>query len=150
VTTLELARALLAALIALTHPPRDARRRIDANEDSIIQAASDAADLHSVPVGIVLGVGFLETHLGTDAGEGGGFGAPVDSRHRHTAGTAANAAHILSRGHQICGPWIRAIHFFRCGRCSCPRLVGYESPYATRLVERVYESAGVEAPPTMR
>lgn len=119
--------------------------------EQIAALVDDAEESYGVPAGVLLVVGFLETHLGTDHGEGGNWGAPIDARHRHTAGTAFNAAHVLAVGFGTCHTWLRAITYYRSGHCVfARRLVGYEAPYALRLIERIYDTAGVERPERLR
>jgi hypothetical protein len=71
-----------------------------------------------VPLEVIVPVAFRETHLGCDAQEGGGWGAPISASRRHTAGTHRNAARILAVGFQLCGTWDRAIYRFRTGHCT--------------------------------
>lgn len=70
------------------------------------------------PTPLIAAIGFLESHLGCDAGEGGGWGAPVSRRQRHIAGTHHHAAVILERSWLICGrDWQRAVTRFHSGLC---------------------------------
>ena len=143
---------LLSALLSLTpRVPQPQRGRIDRQFDKIAEDVTAASEASGVPPSILLTVGFLESHLGVDAGEGGNYGAPVDHLHRHTAGTALHAARALARSYEICGTWFRAITRFRSGLCVFPRhLVGYEAPYAVRMIERIHALAGVPLPEHLR
>ena len=69
------------------------------------------------PVELVAAVGFAETHLGCDSGEGGNWGAPISPLQRHTAGTHMHAAVALVHGYQRCHSWDGAIMRFRTGLC---------------------------------
>jgi len=121
---------MLAALFAVMgHSP--AQARMERARDSIIADADAASSLHDVPVELLLVVGYLETHLGTDAGEGGGWGAPIDRRHRHTAGTAATAARVLRTSFAVCGSWRGAVSRFRSGLCRPP---GFAVDYVRRAM----------------
>lgn len=71
-----------------------------------------------VPVLVMAAVAFQETHLGCDRGEGGGWGAPIDRFHRHTAGTHVQAAQSLVNGMGACGSWEGAVIRFRTGACA--------------------------------
>lgn len=142
-------RALLLALLAIFHrtPHMACLAR---HADSIVRRAEAARVEHAVPPGVLLSVGFLESHLGCAPGSGGNWGAPVSSRHRHTAGTSDHAARSLATGYRVCGTWGGALGWFRCGRCRCPRMVGYDPDFAARVVERVYREARVPMPDHMR
>ena len=147
------AALLLAALLALSRPPAEIRRRLDARRDAIVAQAARAADAHGVPVGLLLVVAFLESHVGQDRGSGGCWGAPASPRRRNVAGTAAHSARALARSFEVCGgaSWLRAVTRYRSGRCVFRRrLVGYEAPYAIGLVARVYQQAGLPPPPGLR
>jgi hypothetical protein len=110
-------RLLLTALLAtFTHMP--ARHCIERRFDEITTAAGDASDRFGVPPALLLSVGFHETWLGCHGERD--WGAPVDRRHRHTAGTPADAAASLAIGLRVCGTWNGAITRFRSGLCSVP------------------------------
>lgn len=136
---------LLAALLAL-FPHTPAYGRILQQRDHIISEATIAAQTYNVPPSVLLSVGFHETHLGTDYGEGGNWGAPIDARHRHTAGTAHSAARILARGYEYCHhSWRGAIGFFRSGICAAPRNQNYVNS-VVRTVNRLHQRTNT-APP---
>lgn len=136
------ARTLLTTLLALYRPPGRVRPCLDARAEEIATAAADAQERHGVPAEVLLAVGLLETHLGCDAGEGGGWGAPIDRRHRHAAGGPEHAARALAWGFRRCGDWEAAVAHYRCGLCRCPPLRGYSAPTAMRIARRVRERAG--------
>ena len=142
----EAVRALLAALLSLYRPPAATRERIDRTRDAIVTAVTEAAEQHGVPPAVLLVVGFSETHLGTDVGEGGGWGAPVDRRHRHTAGNAGHAARSLAWGYRHCGTWQMAVAFFRTGPCRPRHPSGYTAAGTMRIVARVSALAGAAVP----
>lgn len=73
------------------------------------------------PVELTAAVAFAETHLGCDINEGGNWGAPIDSTHRHTAGTHLSAVRVLSQGFTRCGSWDGAVLRFRTGLCNPAR-----------------------------
>ena len=93
----EMVSALLAALLALLPPiPHPQRERIHLQREKIVSMATASSAHYRVPPSVLLVVGFMETHLGTDDGEGGGWGAPIDAQHPHKAGTSDHAARILA------------------------------------------------------
>lgn len=101
-----------------------------------------------VPMGVILVVGFSETHLGSDAHEGGNWGAPIDAAHRHTAGAPIQAARVLARSYQVCGnDWQRAVARFRSGLC-VPHNPVHQRYVAnvTSLVRRMYVRTGDPLP----
>jgi hypothetical protein len=91
-------------------------------------------------------VAFMETHLGTDDGEGGGWGAPIDAQHPHKAGTSDHAARILARGRKTCGSWEGAVSWFRSGQCSPPPFAEKYVRDGLRLIERMHRRAALRAP----
>jgi len=142
-------RALFLALVALfSRGPHAAC--IAGHAETTVRRAESAETNYGVPAGVLLTVGFLETHLGCANGSGGNWGAPVDRAHRHTAGTSDSAARSLQTGFRRCGTWQGALGWFRCGHCRCPRMQGYDPDFAGRLVERVYRRAQVAVPEHLR
>lgn len=135
---MQLVHILLTTLLA-TFPrvPQPQRGRIDERRESIVAAAAAASAAHGVPPEILLVVGFLETHLGTDSGEGGNWGAPISRSRRHTAGTPDHAASALAAGYRVCGTWFGAVSRFRCGLCRCPKLHGYAAAAVMRRAEQI-------------
>lgn len=107
---------ILTALLALLPGPQS--RCIERHRPQIVAAAVSGERDRGVPAAVLLVVGFAETHLGCDAGEGGGWGAPIDMRHRHQAGTSDHAARALARSYAVCGTWAGAIGRFRSGLCT--------------------------------
>lgn len=142
---MDLVARLLVSMLAVL-PPTPLRRRIDARREMIVATATAGQELYGVPPALVLAVGFLESRWGADPRSGGSWGTPVDMRHRNVAGPPVGAARALASSYRVCGTWLGAVHRFRCGLCRCPRLVGYEAPYALGLAERALAHAG-EAPP---
>lgn len=140
-----MAHLVLAALLAM-FPHNPQRACMLARADAIAEQADAAAAHWHVPAGLLLVVGFLETHDGCDAGEGGGWGSPIDRRHRHTAGTADSTARGLAHSYAACGTWLGALHRYRVGLCNGRERVGYSAETAWRLFERVRLRAGVTAP----
>jgi hypothetical protein len=116
---IEVTRVLLVALLSLFHqfPTRSC---VEQRFDRITEQAQNAENKYGVPSGILMTVAFHETHLGCDANEGGGWGAPISRFHRHVAGTPNHAANVLRRSFDVCRSWEGAINRFRCGACDCP------------------------------
>ena len=140
------AAAFLAALLALLPVPAARRACIVARRDAIIAQADAAALADGVPVGVLLVVAFLESHIGCAPRSGACWGAPIDPRHRQTAGNARSASRALAWGYRRCHTTLGAISHFRSGRCVSGRLVGYRPEDAVRLLDRVTaRAAGVAA-----
>jgi hypothetical protein len=139
---------LLAALLALYPGPRS--RDIERRRESIVAMATHSSETYNVPPAVLLTVGFLETHLGTDANEGGGWGAPINRHHRHVAGTSDSAARILARSLEVCGTWERAIARFRSGLCVAPLSMRRYVRTALQLVARISARAEVPLPDHLR
>jgi len=117
-----LAALLFSALLAI-YPHMNYRPCVESHRESIIAHAVSGAEEHNVPVGIVMVVGFLETHWGCNPASGGCWGAPIDPQHRGTAGTPNQAARALATSYRVCGErygWLGAVNRFRCGLCVCP------------------------------
>lgn len=130
--------ALLLAFPSLAHRPCVIARR-----EQIAAAAEAAARRHEVPVGLLLAVAVLESHLGCNPRSGGCWGAPISRDRRHTAGTADHAASALALGLRRCGSDEGAIAHFRWGRCRVPRGAhGYGPVSVLRLAERVARRMG--------
>ena len=112
--------ALVSAVLAL-FPVMSGRNRqcIEAGRARIAQQIDETARAYPrVRASVLVAVAFSETHLGCDRGEGGGWGAPVDRHHRHTAGTHLHAAAVLARSMQVCGgDELSAVRRFRTGLC---------------------------------
>lgn len=85
----------------------------------------------AMPTEVLTAVGFMETHLGCDQGEGGNWGAPISATRRHVAGTPMQAATILWHSYEVCGTWEGATRRFRTGLCR-NTMVG--SPYSRRAM----------------
>jgi hypothetical protein len=70
-----------------------------------------------MPMEIIAAIGFVETHLGCDQGEGGNWGAPISPTQRHVAGTPFQAATALWHSYERCHTWEGAARRFRTGLC---------------------------------
>jgi len=129
--------ALVAAVLAL-FPVMSGHNRscIEDRHDVIARQVDETARAYPrVRPEVMVAVAFAETHLGCDAGEGGGWGAPIDRQHRHTAGTHLHAAAVLARGMEVCrGDELSAVRRFRTGLCD-PRRQS-TSPIVGRVGER--------------
>lgn len=166
---------LLTLLHTHPHIPQPMRSCLANHQDRIAAQAQEGSDQNGVPAGILLTVGFLESHLGCHPRSGGCWGAPIDPTHRLTAGTHHHAAVALATSYRVCGTWEGAISRFRCGLCRCPapRTVampstgvcaqywrpvqvgeemmcrqarGYNAAYAVRMIEELYTAAQVTVP----
>ncbi len=139
--------ALLAALVAVVPPiPHPQRERIELQREMIVSMATASSARYRVPPSVLLVVAFMETHLGTDDGEGGGWGAPIDARHPDKAGTSDHAARILARGRKVCGSWQGAVSWFRSGRCRPPPFAERYVRRGMQLIERMHSRANVPVP----
>src|SRR5262249_54588390 len=108
--------------------------------------ATASAARHRVPPSVLLVVGFMETHLGTDDGEGGGGGAPIDAQHPHQAGASDHAARILSRGRRAGGSGEGGVSWCRSGQGSPPPFAQKYVHDGTRLIERMHRRLGLRTP----
>jgi len=146
--------ALVAAILSL-FPVMSGNSRacIEAGRARIAQQIEETARAYPrVRPEVLVAVAFAETHLGCDRGEGGGWGAPVDRAHRHTAGTHLHAAAVLARGMIVCGgDELSAVRRFRTGLCrplresSSPIVGRVGERYGRRvlaLAERLQRAAG--------
>jgi hypothetical protein len=139
--------SLLAALIAILPPiPHPQRERIQLQRESIVSMAAASSARYGVPPSVLLVVAFMETHLGTDDGEGGGWGAPIDAQHPHKAGTSDDAARILARGRKQCGCWRGAVSWFRSGKCYPPDFAQKYVRAGMSLIEHMHRSVGLAMP----
>jgi hypothetical protein len=144
-----LSTTLLVSLLAM-YPHGIGMARMRAHSESIATQA-DAASAHwNVPPALLLSVCLLETHCGQDSGEGGNWGSPVDRRHRHTAGTADNAARDLAHSFAICHTWYAATRRYRSGLCGRDAERGYAAATALHLAERIMARAHVPLPDRWR
>ena len=134
--------AILAALLAL-FPSMNYAPCVRANAPRIAAEAARAERELGVPPEVLLVVGLLESHWGCNPASGGCWGAPIDFRHRGTAGTPLHAARVLANGYRACGDWTRAVAWFRSGDCRprAPGLRGYVRR-ATALMARVAPARG--------
>lgn len=136
---------LLAALLSLMpHAPYG--ECLAARRGAITADAKLAAATAGVPVGLLLAVGWRESHLGCNPRSGGSWGNPISATRRHVAGRPAGAARILARGRRLCGDWRGAAAFFRTGECRVDaRHAGYVAA-ALQLTARIYARAGLPSP----
>ena len=117
--------AILAALLAL-YPRSPARACVTARRPAILDALERAHRAHpDVPLGLLVAVGWHESHLGCARASGGCWGSPVDRHHRGTAGTPTDAARDLSSALRACGTTEGAIARFRGGSCRPGRHTAY-------------------------
>lgn len=143
-----IAHLIFVALMAMfSHSP--ARACLTARQDQIVTQAADAQASRGVPVGVLLAVGFMESHLGCDRASGGCWGAPISPMRRRTAGTPDHAARALATSFRICGSWRGAISRFRCGLCRGPARYDRYVNTALRIVRGLYRRAGIEEPPML-
>jgi hypothetical protein len=146
--------ALVTAVLAL-FPVMSGNNRqcIEDRHDAIARQVDETVRAFpSVRPEVMVAVAFSETHLGCDRGEGGGWGAPIDRHHRHTAGTHLHAAAVLARSMVVCrGDELSAVRRFRTGLCdprrqSTSAIVGRVGErYGRRvlaLAERLSRAAG--------
>ncbi len=129
--------ALVAAVLALFPVMSGNNRRcIEDRHDAIARQVDETVRAFpSVRPEVMVAVAFSETHLGCDAGEGGGWGAPIDRHHRHTAGTHLHAAAVLARSMVVCGgDELSAVRRFRTGLCN--PIQTSSSPLVGRVGER--------------
>lgn len=142
-----IAQLLLTALLHMfPYMSGNNRACIERNFDSIAQVAEAAERDNAVPAAVILSVGFLETHLGCDVGEGGNWGAPISAARRHVAGTPAQAARVLERSFTVCETWNGAISRFRSGLCHIPQRMHNYPVTAMRIVRRISHDANVPLP----
>lgn len=137
---------LLAALLALYHPPADVLARIEAHRAAIEADAAAAAAHYGVPAGILLAVGFAESHLGQARASGGSWGSPTDRAHRLRAGRAEHTARDIAASFRVCGNWPAAVRRFRSGLCFREPPRGYTSRTVLRIAARIYDHAHVPLP----
>lgn len=110
-----LLRAIMQIVGAVPDDPRTVC--VDRRMDSIIEGAVAASTAHDVPVGLLLTVGWVESHLGCAVHSGGSWGAPISPTNRHVAGGPSHAARALHSGFAACGSWSGAVGRFRSGLC---------------------------------
>lgn len=122
------------------------RACIQANQVQIASVLQDGEQNHGVPPLVLLSVGFMETHLGCDAGEGGNWGAPISRLNRHRAGTPAQAAMALQASYRACGTWLGAISRFRSGLCRIPRGMAHYPRGVVRLMTMLSQRTNQSLP----
>jgi len=149
-TTLELVTRLLAALLSFYHHGIRIER-IRTHQEVAIQRIVDAVEAHpEVPAALSMSVGFLETALGFDHGEGGCLGSPIDRRHRHVSGGSSAQTRDLLHSYQTCGDWMHALHRYRVGDCNGRERIGYTAEQALQLAERLSSAINEPLPVNWR
>ncbi len=136
---------ILLALLSLYRQPHPQRECLAARHDMIVERADASAARFGVPVVLILTTAWLESHIACDTHEHS-WGAPINRRHRHTAGGPDQEASSLLLGFNRCHSWLRAVHHFRSGSCHSPHLAGYQPQTAIDIAERTMARAGVELP----
>ncbi len=140
---------LLTSLLVLHRPPQPHRSCIEAHRNAI-EAAGIEAESIGVPAAVLFAVARRESHFACAPGERS-WGAPVDNRHRHTAGGPMHAARALLRSYEVCGTWERAVSRFRSGLCAPWQLT--HRAYVTSVVrdiETVHARTGALLPSHLR
>jgi len=122
------------------------RACIERNQVQIASVLERGEKAYGVPPLVLLSVGFAETHLGCDAGEGGNWGAPISRFQRHRAGTPVQAAQALQASYRVCGTWLGAISRFRSGLCRIPRRLAHYPRNVVRLMTRISERTNQPLP----
>lgn len=136
------ALVLILSLLGLFRHETAGLRCIRERKDQIAADAEAAAARYSVPVAALLAVAYLESQYGCHPRSGGCWGAPVSPQRRGTAGNAYHAAAALAWGYRRCdGSNLQAVSHFRCGRCRCPHLIGYQPEDAVNLMIRMIANA---------
>jgi hypothetical protein len=140
---------ILAVLLALHRPPQPHRTCIEAHRAQIEAAGAEAESI-GVPAAILFAVARRESHFACAPGERS-WGAPVDRRHRHTAGGPMHAARALARSFAVCGTWRGAVGRFRSGLCD-PWQPMHRSYVASvmRDVETIHARTGTPLPSPFR
>jgi hypothetical protein len=126
---------LLVTLLALYPGPQS--QCIRSRADAIAASADAASVTYGVPASVLLTTAFLETHIGCDAGEGGGLGAPASRTRRHVAGGWEQHGSALRLGFVRCRSWRGAISHYRIGRCRGRVPRGYTAETALHIAARV-------------
>jgi hypothetical protein len=90
-----------------------------------------------MPMEMIAAIGFMETHLGCDQGEGGNWGAPASPTQRHVPGTPFQAATALWHSYEHCHTWEGAARRFRTGLCRPTPTGSAYSRTAMRVVNRL-------------
>lgn len=139
---------MFAALLFF-YPNANYRPCLEARRDRIEIQAAEAAEENHVPVGVLLVIGWVESHNGCNPRSGGCWGAPIDRNHRLTAGRAGEAAHSLRMNFDNCHTWEGAISAFRSGSCHTLRYRKYVTDVLW-LIERAYAHVDEPLPPDFR
>lgn len=128
--------------LLLFFPHFPMRPCVTRRQPEITRILAVAQERYGVPPPLFLSVGFHETHLGCDANEGGGWGAPINRRNRHVAGTPLQAARVLARGWLHCGSWLGAARYFNTGMCDERHDRRRYGPRILRLAQIIEARAG--------
>jgi len=157
---------LVTALLSMHRSPEPLQFCMVRFAERTAVRLQEAYNQLGVPPELLLALSYNETHIGCDRNEGGGWGAPIDRLHRHTAGTYMHAARVLRNGWDYCRAvrarswmdlpghqrirvratsWMRAVAFYRCGMCECPHLVGYQPADGFRLAREIEAAVGTGA-----
>lgn len=137
---------LILLLSLLDHQRVQTARTICARhrQTTIVQQVVVGSEIYGVPPALILSIGYMESIFGCAPGSGGSWGAPQSRYRRDIAGdpdgNANRAASALNLGYRQCRTWFGAISHFRCGRCDCPRLIGYQPRTAFRTAQRLDNS----------
>jgi hypothetical protein len=151
--TTDLAARLLAALLSFYsgNHRSEGVRRIAAHQAETVAHLEEAVAAHpTVPAALLISVGFYETHLGYDDGEGGCWGSPIDRFHRHVSGGPVAASRDLARSFEVCHDWLHATHRYRVGLCNGTEHGGYSAEQALQLAERLLQAIGEPLPVSWR
>lgn len=115
---------LLAALLDLHPFPAVEARCVERHRLEIASRVWRVEQELGVPGGLLLAVGFYESHDGCDPRSGGNWGAlrrrPRAAPPPRVPGTVEDAGRALAAGYAVCGTWEGAASRFRCGLCVCP------------------------------
>lgn len=132
------AEVITAILVLYPHMSGNNRQCIMERRAQIEQVLVEAQRQYpEMPTEVFATIGFMETHLGCDQGEGGNWGAPLSPQQRHIAGAPIQAATALWRSYQVCGTWDGAARRFRTGLCR-PTVIGTRySTIANQITNRI-------------
>ena len=125
------------------------RQCLIARRDHIVSNIAASQQVHNVPPAVITAIGFAETHLGCDHGEGGGWGAPISPTRRHIAGTPLHAARALATSYRVCGNWNGAVRRFRTGLCHSTRVGDQYMNNVIHLINRIERNAIAGNTPTV-
>jgi len=114
------------------------RQCIIEHRPQIEQVLTEAQQRYpNMPIEFLAAIGFIETHLGCDQGEGGNWGAPISPTQRHIAGTPMQAATSLWHSFEVCRTMDGAARRFRTGVCANTPTGTRYANIAMSLVSRI-------------